>query len=480
MSAGVCFACIAILRGSALVGGVDVSVRQKLAEARGRLIGRQFLTALPWALLAGGMALVLVRAGVFYWPKFRSVAWMGVFLIMMPLAVVWIAAAVRWWSTLRVAQAVDAAAPTKDRFLTILQHGEGSAMGRLLREEVERFIREFDIRAHLPLRWPGRQFLWLVLPVAMLAGLEFAREWREAHPHPQLVEAQELLEKMRQAAAKQEDLKEVEKELEKKKGDLAEAADPLREALRTMAALDEKLAANASGLTAEETEALADALEASNAQLAQNLRDGQQAEAARQLSEMDPNALADALKQAAQHLENKRLQEMAQQSPGQMKSSLQRMVKGEGNGQGSQFRAAMRDIKNGAGDQQQPGEGDQPNEAPPGDEKSNPSTADSTPPGGAPGTEKDLGQGKDIAGETEPAAAPTAADDSLIGQQGDGTSVVQMLRMTGADDPKARTAYRSAYQTAEAAALDAVNREEVPIGSRLLVRKYFEAIRPKK
>jgi hypothetical protein len=54
-----------------------------------------------------------------------------------------------------------------------------------------------------------------------------------------------------------------------------------------------------------------------------------------------------------------------------------------------------------------------------------------------------------------------------------------MLRMSGADDPKALRAYRSAYQTAEAAALDAVNREEVPIGSRLLVRKYFEAIRPK-
>ncbi len=51
--------------------------------------------------------------------------------------------------------------------------------------------------------------------------------------------------------------------------------------------------------------------------------------------------------------------------------------------------------------------------------------------------------------------------------------MVQMLRMTGADDPKARTAYRSAYQTAEAAALDAVDREEVPIGSRLLVREVF-------
>ncbi len=163
-------------------------------------------------------------------------------------------------------------------------------MGRLLRGEAEGFIGKLDVRRHLPLRWPTRQLLWLLLPLALLAGLEFVREWRTAHPHPQLAEAQELLEKARQAAAKREDLAEIEKELEKKKDELAEAADPLREALRTMAALDEKLAANTSGLSAEETEALADALEASNAELAPNLRGGNHAAAARAAGRDGPEA----------------------------------------------------------------------------------------------------------------------------------------------------------------------------------------------
>lgn len=456
-------------------------MRQKLAEARGRLILRQFVAELPWALLIGFFAVVALRAAWFF--KYPVPWWMGVVGLVAPLIFILLVAMWRWRTAEGVARALDAEAATKDRFLTMLGHREEGAMGQLLRGEAEIFIKKLEVRAHLPLRWRGRAFVWLLLPIVALGGLEYAREWRRAHPHPQLAEAQELLEKVKQAAAERKDLEKIAAELEEKKQELADSSDPLREALRTMAGLEERLSQN-SGLTAAEAEALADALEAQNAALAKNLREGNRAEAARQLGEVDPKALADALKQAAKHLENKRLEELSQQQAQVMRAGVQSLTNPQGEGQGgsgSQFRAAMRDIKNGAGDQKQQGGSPQgqPNGAPDGSEKADPSTADNAPPGGAPGSEKDLGKGDELAGEAESVPTPMAADDSLSGEQGEGTSVVQMLRMPGADDPQARTQYRSAYQTAEAAALDAVNREEIPIGSRLLVRKYFEAIRPK-
>ena len=462
-------------------GDVEASVRQKLAEARGRLILRQFLAALPWALLAGFCAVLAVRAAWLF--KHPVPLWLGVVGLVLPLGAVLAAVVLRWRSAVRVARAVDVEAATKDRFLTILKHRDEGVMGHLLHGEAEAFIKKLAVRAHLPLRGPRRAFIWLLLPLTIWGGLEYGQAWRRAHPHPQLAEARKLLEKVKQAAEAQKNMEPIVKELEKKKEELADSSDPWREALRTVASLEERLAQN-SGLTAAEAEALANALEAQNAALAKNLREGNKAEAAKQLGEVDPNALAEALKQAAKHLENRRLEELAQQQGQVMRAGLQKLTNPQGEGQGgtgSQFRAAMQDIKNGAGDQKEPGESPQgqPNGAPDGSEKANPSTADNVPPGGAPGSEKDLGKGHELAGEAEAAPTPTAADDSLSGEQGEGTSVVQMLRMPGADDPQARTQYRSAYQTAEAAALDAVNREEFPIGSRLLVRKYFEAIRPK-
>ncbi len=456
-------------------------MRQKLAEARGRLILRQFVTALPWALLAGFCAIAAVRMAWFF--KHPVPWWTTTVGLLFPLMLILVVAVGRWRSAVEVARAVDGEVRTKDRFLTVLEHREQDGMGHLLRGEAESFIRKLEVRRHLPVKWPARAFLWLVVPLAVMGGLEAMREWRRAHLHPQLAEAQGLLEEVKQAAEAQKDLEPVAKELEAKKQALADSVDPLREALRTLASLEERLTQN-SGLTAAEAEALANAVEAQNAALAQNLREGNKSEVAKQLSEMDPKALAEALKQAAKHLENKRLEDLARQQEQVMRMGLQKMMDSQGEGQGgsgSQFRAAMRDIKNGAGDQKEQGDSPQgqPNGAPDGSEKANPSTADNAPPGGAPGSEKDLGKGNEVAGEATPAPTPTAADEALSGEQGEGTSVVQMLRMPGADNPQARTQYRSAYQTAEAAALDAVNREEVPIGSRLLVRKYFEAIRPK-
>ena len=91
----------------------------------------------------------------------------------------------------------------------------------------------------------------------------------------------------------------------------------------------------------------------------------------------------------------------------------------------------------------------------------------------------DLGRGSELGEEAEPLVAQEGSEDFLQGEIGDGASLVQLFRAAGGDDPEARRAYRSAYQAAAPAALDAVNQENIPAGSRLLVRRYFESIRPK-
>ena len=112
-------------------------------------------------------------------------------------------------------------------------------------------------------------------------------------------------------------------------------------------------------------------------------------------------------------------------------------------------------------------------------EKSPSHAADNAPPSGLPGTEKDFGRGEDIARQAEPLNPAASSEDFVEGEIGDGTSLIALFRAAGNDDPQARRAYRNAYQTAAPAALDAVSREQIPAGSRLLVRRYFEAIRPK-
>ncbi|HEU4679888.1 MAG TPA: hypothetical protein VFS35_10235, partial [Terrimicrobiaceae bacterium] len=113
------------------------------------------------------------------------------------------------------------------------------------------------------------------------------------------------------------------------------------------------------------------------------------------------------------------------------------------------------------------------------DQNPSASSADDSQATGAPGSELDLGRGKDLDQEAELLAHPEGSEDFLEGKHSEGSSLVQLFRASGGDDPKARRAYRSAYQVAAPAALDAVNQENIPAGSRLLVRRYFDSIRPK-
>ena len=66
---------------------------------------------------------------------------------------------------------------------------------------------------------------------------------------------------------------------------------------------------------------------------------------------------------------------------------------------------------------------------------------------------------------------------ALRGQLGEGESLSQLLPAAGGDD-KARRRYKELYEAVLPAAEEAVLQENIPLGSRYFIRRYFEAIRP--
>lgn len=109
-----------------------------------------------------------------------------------------------------------------------------------------------------------------------------------------------------------------------------------------------------------------------------------------------------------------------------------------------------------------------------GDGRSNPGTL----PSGAPGSEKDEGHSDKIFDEKPVASTPTSgAAKRLQGMPGEGESQQELVNTAG-DSSKAGRAYRQLYEAAAPAAQDAVEQENIPLGSRRFVRRYFENIRP--
>ena len=404
------------------------------------------------------------------------------------IAIAFAGALWRWKSVRFVARELDARARTKDRFLTALDlpASEESLLSDAARRETSQFASRLRVGDYLRLKLPWRNALWLLVPLTALALIEGLKEWRSGQLAPELANARQLLEQAREVAERQaevdKEFNHVAEQLKEAEQELAESPEPLREALRTLAELEERLS-RPSELSGGEKSALADALAQNHAELASDLRAGRNAEAARTVAQLDPAELAKALEQAARHLESRRLRELASGEAQMVQVELGVMLGASGefgkeDGR-RQFVATLREMKTGltsAAHDGQKGAGFSPSQR---GEKFPPSAAEQSQPAGAPGSELDFGRGAELGEEAEPLVAQEGSEDFLQGEIGDGASLVQLFRAAGGDDPQARRAYRSAYQVAAPAALDAVNQENIPAGSRLLVRRYFESIRPK-
>ncbi len=463
---------------------MDGIVFRQLREARRWLTLQQFLEYVVWTLLAALGVLVIIRMG----PLRIGLSVPTMVVISVPIAIALLGALWRWKSLRAVARKLDARARTKDRFLTALDlpESEKSLLSEAARRETSAFASTLRVRDYLRPKPPWRNALWLLLPLAALALVEGLREWRADQLAPELANARQLLEQARQAAERQtevdKEFHQIAEKLKDSEEQLAGSSEPMREALRTLAELEETLSRQ-SELSDAERSALADALAQNHAELASDLRAGRKAEASKTVAQLDPAELAKALEQAARHVESRRLRELASEQPETVQLQLGVMLGGSnelGTKEGRlRFVAGLREMKTGmTGASQDVPQGAGFNPPQRGDESS-PSAAEQSEPAGAPGSEMDLGRGGDLGQEAEPLITQEGSEDFLEGELDEGASLVQLFRAAGGDDPKARRAYRSAYQLAAPAALDAVNQENIPAGSRLLVRRYFESIRPK-
>ena len=99
-------------------------------------------------------------------------------------------------------------------------------------------------------------------------------------------------------------------------------------------------------------------------------------------------------------------------------------------------------------------------------------------PSGLPGTEHDAGTtGKIFSAEPAPAAKQAGSATRLEGVLGDGQSLQELVGANG-DRSKASARYRELYNAMAPAAQDAVEQEDIPLGSRFFIGRYFDNIRP--
>ena len=164
-----------------------------------------------------------------------------------------------------------------------------------------------------------------------------------------------------------------------------------------------------------------------------------------------------------------------QQTLKQLLSALQNMKQGEHSGSPSNAPGASRqDGKEGKGDQQilVPSSGS---------EKSATQALIAEAagaPSGRPGTEHDAGTTDSPLGKKLDPASEKHGEMVLKGQLGEGESLSQFLPASG-EGAKASRRYKELYEAMAPAAQDAVLQEDIPLGSRFFIKRYFEAIRPK-
>ena len=293
---------------------------------------------------------------------------------------------------------------------------------------------------------------------------------------------EQLVQEMQKApaAATPEELKALAKALEQNEAtkdaasalegsDLAKAAEELEKAMQ-------KLAEQKDDLTPEKVEkALQEALKrlAEQKQLSEAM---QKLAQQMQRSKAGPGGKSgDGAKQLAQMLRQMPQGKSGQQSGGEQQNSqaLQNLL------------AALQAMKFGEekpGGQPQPqgqaGKGMVTMQSFSKDAAAQPGDGDPRLPSGQPGSEHDTGTTDSPFGKDRNDPAKEAQAKQLAGRLGDGPTLQESLTAAG-DHSKSNRPYKELYEAMAPAAQDAVLQENIPLGSRFFIKRYFEAIRPR-
>jgi len=333
--------------------------------------------------------------------------------------------------------------------------------------------------------------------------------------------------------SKSDELKKIAEQLKRSAEELrANAKNPEeaeKSALREISALEQlvqDMQKSPPSVTPEEMKALAKALEENEAtkEAAAEMAAGDLAKAAQELEkamqkaeenkdERTPEEVRKALDEAVKKLaEKKQLSEAMQKLAEQMRKAaggksgqsseaakqlaqmLRQMAQGK-TGQSSdsqnaqamqQLLSALQNMKFGEG-QSQPGGDPQPGQTPgivmmeqfgKGDPGAMPAPGDPQQPSGQPGSERDTGTTDNPFGKDQVKPGESAQAQQITGRQGEGQSLQQSLTSAG-DSSKSNRGYKDLYEAMAPAAQEAVLQENIPLGSRFFIKRYFESIRPK-
>lgn len=437
-----------------------------------------------------------------------------------------------------IAALVDRLGGTHDRSLTALAFAESpTPFQTLAAQECRAFLARKNFARLVPIRVP-RAAWCLLIPIVTLALLhwearlaEDARRrtaeaaQKEAAPTAQRLE--QLAKEIEKSpdAAKDEELKKLTEQLRKSAEQLraqdSGAEEAAKAALREISNLEQMLAQMQkppASATPEEMKRLAEDLAKNDATkaAAEAMKAGNLAEAAKELDDAakqptkeqaektlrealdrlaQQRQLSEAMQQLAKQLQqgeggpsSEALQKLAQmlRQMGQQKDSSGQPGKQPSAQMLKNLMAALENMK--FGDQQQPG-GD-PKSSGDGDGQltiqsfSKPKPGDSPGsdasqiPSGQPGSERDPGTTETPFGQKPGNTADNGQDAALKGRLAEGESLSQLLPTAG-DTSKSARRYKELFDAMAPAAEEAVVQENIPLGSRFLIKRYFESIRPK-
>lgn len=425
--------------------------------------------------------------------------------------------------------------------LDFSQEESGTGLRTLAVSECTSYIERTDFSTHARLRRPSR-LGWIIVPFVALALLQweartsFEQRRRQSSAARDAVEdsARKLEALARKAEqtndeAKSEELRKLAEELRKRAERLrAEAKDPAdaeKAALREISELEQLVREmQKQPAAAQELQELAKALQQNEKTraAADAMKNGDLAKAAEELEkslrelaankdERTPEAVKQALEAALKHLaEQQKLSEQMQQLSQQMKQgadggkTLQKLAEalrkmGGGKGQNippspggrpltvqemKALLAALQNMKAGEGPEQPQNQGSQgqglatvESFGPPDGDKPG-QQGDPLKPSGKPGSENDKGTTENPFGDDATATGKQASSQQLAGRLGEGETLQQFLPSAG-DASRSNRRYKELYQAMAPAAEDAVLQENIPIGSRFFIKRYFESIRPK-
>jgi uncharacterized membrane protein len=504
-------------------------ITQTLKQVRRRMVARIFLENLTRCCLIAGGVLLVVACGSYL---LRGSPWnsMLAWIIAAGAFVAVLAATMRQAPSLeQTAGRIDRLADTRDRFLTAFAFAKTAArppMQNLAIEECRRFIGGFNWQLFVRVQMPRRAAFILVPVVAILLlvwhsrlGARVQSPLAKQELSEKSRELEILAQKINDAAGQlqSEELKKIAEEMKKSAARLkAESSDnAAKSALRELSAIEAMVNQMKSKAAPGELTALAAALEqdAQANAAAKDIQSGDLQSAADKLDQLArqddaalqkiAQAVEDALRKRGENPRTQIEQRMADFAKSsrmdrqqalknlasalrQMSGSRQAQLGGGGDARSQAMQnllGTLQDLKYSmqrGGEKkssaQNSGGGKLLMQSPGGSKPENQLAIG--PPSGQPGSEHDIGTTETPFGPEQKRAADPSESSQLNGVMGEGESLSDFTIAAG-DDSKSAQRYRNIYNAMAPAAEDALTQENIPLGSRFFVKRYFQNIRPK-